>query len=157
EGNSEAARRPSELPRQGEIAREQHGCSSGNGAPAGEKRARGAKARDEQDRNGKNQDGEEHYKRRAMRGRGEGDEQKEPNSFQGCENRTMKDQEMERKHAQPGEDVGQQGAGQDGQGGDEREAGDHQGSVPGPAANPAARNTSDTTQMAQPVCRTSSG
>ena len=44
EGNSEAARRPSELPRQGEIAREQHGCSSGNGAPAGEKRARGAKA-----------------------------------------------------------------------------------------------------------------
>jgi len=53
EGNSEAARRPSELPRQGEIAREQHGCSSGNGAPAGEKRARGAKARDEQDRNGR--------------------------------------------------------------------------------------------------------
>jgi len=43
----------------------------------------------------------------------------------------MKDQEMERKHAQPGEDVGQQGAGQDGQGGDERKAGDHQGPVPG--------------------------
>src|SRR5262245_16963279 len=44
EGNSEAARRPRELPRQGEIAREQHGRSRGNGEPAGEKRARGAKA-----------------------------------------------------------------------------------------------------------------
>src|SRR5262249_55761821 len=31
-----------------------------------------------------------------------------------CQNRTMKDQKMERKYAQPGEDVGQQHAGQDG-------------------------------------------
>src|SRR5262245_25658523 len=44
EGNSEAARRPSELSRQGEIAHEQHGCSRGNGAAAGEKRARATKA-----------------------------------------------------------------------------------------------------------------
>ena len=44
EGNAEAARRPNELPRQREIAREQHGRSRRNRAAAGEKRARGAKA-----------------------------------------------------------------------------------------------------------------
>src|SRR5262249_31919517 len=106
EGNAEAARRPGELPRQGEIRREQHRRSRGNGAAGGEKRAQGAKARDKQNWNGNNPDREEHHERRAVRGRGEGDEHKKPNPLQACENRTMKDQEVKRKDAQPGEDVG---------------------------------------------------
>src|SRR5262245_61285847 len=104
EGNAEAARRPGELPRQGEIRREQHRRSRGNGAAGGEKRAQGAKARGKQNWNGINPDREEYRERRAVGGGGEGDEHKKPNALQARGTRMMKDQEMERKDAQPGRD-----------------------------------------------------
>jgi len=91
----------------------------------------GARVREEQDWNGESPDRKEHGERGTVRGRGEGDEHKKPNAFQACENGTMKDQQMKRKYAQPGEDIGQQGAGEDRQGSDEREAGDNQCPVPG--------------------------
>src|SRR5262249_926645 len=94
EGNPEAARRPREMTRQGQICREQHRRPRRNGAPGGEKRVQGAKVREQQEWDGQSQDRKEHGERGTVRGRGEGDEHKKPHPYAAGENGTMKDQEM---------------------------------------------------------------
>ena len=132
EGNSEAARRPGELSRESEIGREQHGRSGCDRTAGGKEPLPGTQARQPpQHRNSKHQHGKQHRQRGAVGGRGKGDEQEQPDLLQPAEIRPVKDQEVQRKHAQPDENVGQQSAGEDRQSRNEREAGDDQGPLPG--------------------------
>ena len=112
ERDSEASRRPGELPRQGKVRGEQHCCSGCNGAPGREKRGKGLHVRQQQPRNGKNQSGEQHGESRTMRRRGKGNEQEQPKALCAPKVRAMKDNKMQRKDGHPGKNVGQQHAAQ---------------------------------------------
>src|SRR5262245_12540663 len=59
------------------------------------------------------QDGSEHRKRRAMRGRGKGDQKKQADPLAATEIRLMIDKQIERKHADAGENVSEKRARQE--------------------------------------------
>src|SRR5262249_52486330 len=78
----------------------------------------------------KSQDGSEHRKRRAMRGRGKGDQKKQADPFAATEIRLMIDKQIERKHADVGENVSEKRARQERQGRAERQPRDTRDPVP---------------------------
>src|SRR5207248_7275532 len=102
ESNPEAARRPCELPRKGKIRREQH-CRAGRECPTSGKKHRHAATTRRQAGRSKSQDGSEHRKGRAVAGCGKSDQNKQAGPLAAPEIRLMIDKQIERKHADAGE------------------------------------------------------